>query len=235
MFESLLSGATLSLGLTCLSLVIGLFLALIMTYVLNSNYNSLKFLTQGFIFFTRGVPLLVQFFLLYYGSAQFEWVRNSLLWEILQHPFACALIALALNSSAYTTVLLQSSICNIPKGEIEACIALHMPLYTRLRQVILPRAFSTFWPAYSNEAIMVLKSTSLASTITLMDLMGATRQIIAKTYEPAEALIMAGCLYLLMSGLLMGIFHTLRYYFNNKNNKPIFSLPQKLHNEFGHT
>jgi len=218
--KPLISGTALTFSLTILALIMGFCLAIILTYALYTQ-TMFKALAKGFIFFTRSVPLLVQIFLLYYGSAQFEWLRNSVLWEILQYPFSCALIALALNSSAYTAVLLQQNINCIPKGEIEACILLNMSLYTRMRKILLPRVLSTFWPVYSNEAMMVLKSTSLVSTITLMDLMGVTRQIIAKTFQ-WDVLIITGILYFLMSALLVGFFNQLCHNVRNDGTSKRF-------------
>jgi His/Glu/Gln/Arg/opine family amino acid ABC transporter permease subunit len=209
-------GLITTISVTASALFLGLILSFFLLWTLNSQKLWLKISSQAFIFFTRGVPLLVQIFMLYYGAAQFEWLRSSIFWEILQHPFCCATIVLGLNSSAYTAVILQGCLAAIPKGELEACRVLNLSPYQQYIRVIIPRIFGNFWPLYSNEAIMVLKSTSIVSTITLMDLMGVTRQLIANSYQTATLLITAGILYLLMSTALVSFFQKLDRRFNRK-------------------
>jgi len=152
---------------------------------------------------------LVQIFIIYYGSGQWAWLRNSFLWDIFRHPFGCAAIALAVNTAAYTTALLTGAIQAVPKGEVEACEVLGFSRWQLLRRIIFSRAWRMALPAYSNEVIMILKSTSLASTITLLDLMGVMRQMIARTYEVLPFFIMAGFLYLILNGLIIGVFRLL--------------------------
>lgn len=218
MTESLLSGIATSLALAVFALLLGFIISLVLVYLLNTKQTFFVLPVQGFITFVRGVPLIVQIFLFYYGSSEFGWIKNSFLWDFLQHPFFCATLALALNSSAYTAVLLESNIQAIPVGEKEAGRLLNLSYYAQMRYIILPRAFNNFWPVYSNEIIMILKSTSLVSTITLMDLMGVTRQIIAETYQPFQALMIAGVLYLLLASLLVG-FPKLLMHMYRKNLK----------------
>ncbi len=210
MIKELYEGAVLSLGLAILALSIGFCLSVTFSYLLATKRKIFSMPINIFISFSRGVPLLVQIFLLYYGAAEFEWIRNSLFWPVLKEPFCCATIALALNSSAYTTVLLDKAIHSIPLGEVEVCKTLNLTFYQTMRYILLPRALSNIWPAYSNETIMVLKSTSLASTITLMDLMGATRQIISTHYKTFEVLMIAAVIYLMMAWLLVTILHLIR-------------------------
>lgn len=113
---------------------------------------------------------------------------------------------MSLNSAAYTTGLLQAVVETVPRGEIEAARALAMSAWLRLRKIILPRAFVNLLPAYSNEVVLVLKGTSLASTITLLDLMGITRQLIAQTYQPMEGLLVAGVIYLMITIVIVMSF-----------------------------
>lgn len=202
----LLSAALISLSLAVLALGFGLVISIVLAILLETQKLIFTLPIRSFICFIRGTPLMVQLFLIYYGCAQFSFLQNSLLWPLLQEPFFCAILTLTLNSAAYTTVLLQSSIQAIPVGEKEAADILGLSFLTSMRHLVLPRALQTFWPAYSNEIIMTLKSTSLVSTITLMDLMGTTRQIIAQTYNPFEALILAGCIYLLINFFLSTFF-----------------------------
>ncbi len=205
-FVMMISGLTLTVELTVCALMVGLLLALIFTLLKSLNLFYLKFPIDALVFFIRGTPLLVQIFIIYYGSAQFHWLRESFLWIILKKPFGCATIALGLNTCAYTTVLLSGAIKSIPRGEIEACQVLGLSNWQMLHKVILPRAWRIALPAYSNEVIMVLKSTSLASTITLLDIMGVTHLLIARTYQVMPFFILAGCFYLSLNLLIVGGF-----------------------------
>ena len=199
-------GLLITLVLMLSSLIIGLFLAIVMTMANRSDIYILRKITNIFIFFIRGTPLLIQIFLIYYGIGQFEWIRNSAAWFILREPMACAIIALSFNSACYTAVLLEGAINSVPSNEIAACEAIGMSKWLAFRRIIFPRAFRIALPAYSNEVIMILKGTSLASTITLLDLMGVTQQLIAQTYQTVEFYLVAGVMYLLINSIISYIF-----------------------------
>lgn len=205
-YPAIFSGLYVTLQLMICGLAIGLLLALIFTTICTTPYIVLKAPIQAFTFFIRGTPLLVQIFIIYYGSGEVHWIRESFLWDFLKRPFGCAVLALCLNTAAYTTTLLLGAIRAVPKGEIEACQSLGFTRMQMLRRVILPRAWRIALPAYSNEVIMVLKSTSLASTITLLDLLGVTRHLVALTYQVLPFFLAAGCLYLFLNSVIIGIF-----------------------------
>ncbi len=202
----LAQGLLTTLWLMVFSLGFGILLAMLMTWAWLSNRIYLSAPVHAVVFFIRGTPLLVQIFLIYFGSGQFEWLKASPLWIVLREPFACAVIALALNTAAYTTVLFKGAIDSVPQNEVDGCLALGMSKTLMLKRIILPHAFRIVLPAYSNEVIIVLKATSLASTITILDLMGMTNKIIAQTYMTLEFLMVAGILYLLLNTLLVGGF-----------------------------
>jgi His/Glu/Gln/Arg/opine family amino acid ABC transporter permease subunit len=201
---ALFSGTLITLALLVCSLTLAFCIALLLSIAISSNKPALTWPVNIYIFFIRGTPLLVQFFLIYFGSSQFAFIRESFLWDALKNPFVCAVLALTLNSAAYTTVLLRGAIRAIPKGEIEAGKALGLSSFLLLRKIILPRAFRLVLPAYSNEVVIILKGTSLASTITLLDLMGVTQNIISSTYATLEFLLLAGLIYLVLNASLIG-------------------------------
>lgn len=205
-FPRLLHGLGITVILMLCSLALGSCLAIVLTLCSLSKHAYLRAPVDAFVFFIRGTPLLVQIFLIYFGLGQFEWIRDSPLWWVLSRPFPCAIIALALNTCAYTIVLLKGAINSVPYGEVAACEALGMSKGLMLRRIILPRAFRIALPAYSNEVIMVLKGTSLASTITILDLMGVTNQIIAQTYATIPFLLIAGALYLILNSIIVSTF-----------------------------
>lgn len=203
------TGVWLTLQLLGCALVVGIVLAILLTLARLSGRPYLVWPAQLYVFVIRGTPLLVQFFLIYFGLSQFAVIRDSALWVVLREPFACAVLALAINTSAYTSVLLSGAIRAIPPGEIEACKALGLSWFGMMRRVILPRAFRLALPAYSNEVVMVLKGTSLASTITLLELFGVTKQLIAQTYADIQYMLLAGILYLILNALIIGGFRYL--------------------------
>lgn len=205
----LASGLMITIILMLASLVIGLGLAVLMTMVSYSENFILKKIIELVVFFIRGTPLLVQIFLIYYGTGQFEWIRNTPFWLIFREPMACAIIALSLNSACYTTILLQGAIQSVPKNEIDACSAIGMRKWLAFRRIIFPRAFRIAIPAYSNEVIMILKGTSLASTITLLDIMGVTQKLIAETYMTVEFYLVAALMYLALNAVISAVFRKL--------------------------
>jgi His/Glu/Gln/Arg/opine family amino acid ABC transporter permease subunit len=205
----LLTGTLVTLELTIFSLLIGFILAILLVLGDMLKYRTVKIPIKFFVAFMRGTPLLVQIFIIYYGLSQFEWIRASVFWEILREPFACALLALALNTSAYTMVIFRGAINSIPKGEIEACKALGMSMGMMFFKILLPRAIKLSLPAYSNEVIMILQGTSLASTITILDLTGVTKQLISQTYAVMELFVLSGVIYLILTMIIIKIFSKL--------------------------
>ncbi|RCX32859.1 ABC transporter permease [Thioalbus denitrificans] len=205
----LLSGTVLTLELVGISLLIGLLLALPMALMRVARSPLVRMLPYGFIFFFRGTPLLVQIFMIYYGASQFEWVRESALWPILREPYWCAIIAFALNTGAYTAEILRGAIQAVPPGEIEAARAIGMSLPLAYRRIILPQAVRIGLPAYGNEIILMIKGSALASTITLLDLTGMARTLIARNYLPVEMFLAAGLIYLAMTLVLTQVFKVL--------------------------
>jgi len=205
-FESLpqlLEGSLLTLELVFVSLLIGGVLSIPLAIMRTSNNPLIRGFPLAYTFFFRGTPLLVQLFLFYYGLAQFDAVRESFLWPILREAYWCALIVFTLNTCAYTTEILRGAIQAVPSGEIEAAQAIGMSKYNLYRRIILPLAYRIGLPAYSNEIILMLKGSALASTITLLDLTGMARTIIARTYMPIEVFFAAGCINLLLTFLFI--------------------------------
>lgn len=200
-FITLLGGLVTTLELTLFSLLLGIVLATLMTWVLALRLPVATQLVQLWVLIFTGTPLLIQIFLIYYGPGQFEWLKQSPLWPWLKQPWFCAVLALGMNSAAYCTRLFKGALDAIPAGEVEACRALGFSpgqtLWMKVRH-----AARHLVPAYSNEVILVLKGSSLASTITIMDVMGLAQGLNARTYDTLAVFGVAGGLYLIMNGLL---------------------------------
>ncbi|MGL5679606.1 MAG: arginine ABC transporter permease ArtM [Plesiomonas shigelloides] len=198
---TLLQGLQTSLSLTVCALLIGFTLAVVMTVIMAGRKGPLRWLTKGYLTLFTGTPLLIQIFLIYYGPGQFESLRNSVLWPLLSEPWFCAMLALALNSAAYSTLLFYGAVKAIPAGQWQSCSALGMTRLQTLR-ILVPYALKRSLPAYSNEVVLIFKGTSLASTITIMDIMGYAQQLNAQTYDTLAVFGMAGMIYLVVNGLL---------------------------------
>lgn len=160
-----------------------------------------------FTYVIRGTPLLVQLFLIYYGLAQFAWVRESIAWPWLSSAWFCACLAFAINTCAYTTEIIAGAIRTTPPGEVEAARAMGMSRSTLFRRILLPSAARRAIPAYGNEVILMLQGTSLASVVTLLDLTGVARDVNSRFFVPFEAFIAAALLYLAITLVLVGAFH----------------------------
>jgi polar amino acid transport system permease protein len=202
-------GAWLTLELVGIAVIAGLILAIPLGIARSSRHWWLRAVPYAYIFFFRGTPLLVQLFLVYYGLAQFEAVREGPLWPFLRDAYWCAIVTLTLHTAAYIAEILRGAIQAIPPGEIEAARALGMSRWQALLYIILPRAARIGLPAYSNEVILMLKASALASTITLLELTGMSRTIIARTYQPVEIFFAAGVFYLLAAYVLVQGFRLL--------------------------
>jgi octopine/nopaline transport system permease protein len=202
----LLEGMLLTAQLTAASVAIGLLIAVPLALLRTSPSSFLSYTIFLYTFVFRGTPLLVQLFLIYYGAGQLEWIRSSGAWSILRDPFWCALIAFSLNNGAYTTEILRGGIRAVPSGEIEAAKALGMSYALRIRRIVLPAGFRLALPAYANEVVLMLKASSLASTITLMELTGMARKIVAQTFSPYEVFISVALIYLGFTFLIVHVF-----------------------------
>ncbi|MAK90204.1 MAG: hypothetical protein CMI13_03070 [Oleibacter sp.] len=141
-------------------------------------------------------------------------MKNSFAWPVLREAYWCAIIAFTLNTAAYTGELVRGAIQSVPKGEMEVARALGMSRFMQIRRILLPRAFGIVLPAYSNEVLLMLKSSALASTITLLDITGMARTIIARTYTPLEIFTAAGMIYLIIAAILLGLFRMWERYLN---------------------
>ena len=201
-FPKLLNATLITLKLLSLSLIFGLILGLFFAILrLNKNIFLNKF-SYFYSYIFRGTPLLVQIFIIYFGLGQIESLRSSFLWIILKEPYWCAIIAFSLNTGAYTSEILRSAFETINKGFIEAGNSLGISKKIIFYKIQIPIAIRQSLPAYGNEIILMLKGTSLASTVTLMDLTGVAKYIISTTFKPIEVFIVAGGIYLFMTFII---------------------------------
>lgn len=210
-FYTLAKGIPTSLLLTLEALSIAFVLAILFTFVLSSQCRFLKVWVNAYITLFTGTPLLIQFFLIYFGPGQFKWIVQSPLWSCFSSAWFCAVLTLALNSTAYSTQLFYGAVKAIPKSQWEGCQAMGLNTMQTLN-VLIPYALKRALPAYSNEIILVFKGTSLASTITIMDIMGYAQQLYGIYYDALPIYGIAGVIYLMITGIASFLLRKLENY-----------------------
>lgn len=199
----LLAATPETLMLALSSLVIGFVLATVIAVMRLSKNRAAWALAYGYVYIFRSTPLLVQIFLIYYGTGQFRLFFEGFgLWYFLREPWFCAILALTLNTGAYTSEIIRGGIQSVPWGQMEAARACGMSGFLLFRRIVFPVAMRQALPGYGNEIILMIKATSLASTITLLEITGEAKKIIAATWSPIEVFIIAGAIYLTINFLV---------------------------------
>jgi len=215
-------GAVITMKLTVISVTIGFFLALVVAVMRTSKKPYVWMPAYGFSFYFRGTPLLVQLFLIYYGSGQFQdFLTDVGLWTYFREAWFCALLTLTLNTTAYSAEIFRGGIQGVSFGEIEAGRAYGMSGFKLYRRIILPSAIRIAWPAYTNEVVFLLQATSLVSIITLMDLTGVARVASARTFAFYELFLTIAVIYLVLVYGIIFIFkrieNRINAYLNTEN------------------
>ena len=195
----LLTGVPLTLQLAISSVGLGAILAVMLALARLSGLRLLAWPASFYVFIFRSTPLLVQIFLIYHGLGQFHAVRASFLWPLLREPYWCALIALTLNTAAYACEIVRGALLSVPSGQIEAARACGMSDFTLYRRIVFPLALRHALPGYGNEFILMIKSTALASIITLMEVTGLAAELISESFRAIEILIVAAAIYLFIN------------------------------------
>lgn len=208
----MLSGIGLTFQLLVLSAILGLALAIVLMLMRISGKWYLSWPAQVYIYVFRGTPILVQIFIIYYGFPQLEFIREGILWPIFRDPFGCAIVALTLNTGAYVSEILRGGVLGVDRGVLEAGEALGLSKTQRFIYLTTPIASRLALPAYGNDIISLLKSTALASTITLADMTGIARTIVAQTYAPYEIFISLAIVYMILTFFLQRLLGLVERY-----------------------
>ena len=207
---SLLAAVPVTLTLTIISAIIGNSLAVPIAIARNSKNPVLWLPSASFIFVMRGTPLLAQTYLIYYGIGELlpgTWIQQSFLWPYLREGFWYAIFAFSLNTAGYTGEILRGAMAAVPKGEIEAAKAYGMSERLIFWRVLLPRAVQICLPTMTGETILLLKATSLASLITVWEVMGTARQIQKVTFRVYEPLLVAAIIYIVLVFILTRLMY----------------------------
>ena len=202
----LLKGLWMTLALTVISVAIGFTLGLGLAILRGSDNRWLSGFARYYSITLRGTPLLVQIFLIYYGLGQIKFVHDvPALWWVVSEGSRCAVLALALNTAAYTSEILRGGLVSVPVGLVEAAKACGMSRGKRFWRIEFPLAFRQALPAYGNELVLMVKGTSLASTITVLEITGYAKRLMSQTFAIFEVFAIAGVLYLMLNLALIGL------------------------------
>jgi polar amino acid transport system permease protein len=189
-FPFLLSGALLTLKISVLSLVLGLAFGLTAALCKLAGNPLLRWPAMFYIWLIRSTPLLVQLFIIYFGFPQIG---------IDLGPFLSGVLGLALNVGAYNAETIRGGIISVPKGQTEAARSLGMSGTQSMRRIILPQALRIIIPPLGNNFVILIKDTSLVSTITVVELTLTAQRLIGSTYKPFEMYVMAAVLYAVLT------------------------------------
>ena len=211
-------GVLTTLGLLVSSLLVGGTLAMLFALALTGPSKIVQRVVGAYTFVIRGTPLLIQVYLIYYGLGQLGWIQarwdTVWPWTQFKDPFFCALLAFSLNTAAYTAEMLAGAIRETSVGEIESAQAFGMNRFQMMLHIVLPSAMRRTLPAYSNEVVMMLHATSLASAVpAMLDITAAASRIYSDFYLPFEAYLAAAAIYLTCTFCLIGLFKWVERHF----------------------
>lgn len=189
------AGTTLAIGLFGVGLGFPLGLAVALARL--SGNRALRGAAGAYGAIFRGTPMLVQIFVLYYGLGQLGFVRHDpVLWWIVGDALRCAVLAVVLNTVAYTSEIFRGAFLSIPRGLTEAAEASGMSKWVVLHRVRFPLALRQALPAYGNEIAIVVKESSLASTVTVLEITGYAKRLMSETFAIIEIFTIASLFYL---------------------------------------
>ena len=211
---TLLEGLVRTFELVGISLALGFLLAVPLA-LLRTSRNPIAWMpVYAYIYVMRGTPLLVQLYLIYYGSGQIPGIQETVFWPFLRESWYCAILAFTLNTAAYQAEIFRGAILAVPHGEIEAARSMGMSRALLLRRIVLPRAFRYALPAFANEVILTLQASAIASIVTIEELTGSAERIISDTFAFYELYITIALMYLAITYTLVWLFRRLEYRLN---------------------
>ncbi|KAA0580085.1 ABC transporter permease [Azospirillum sp. Sh1] len=203
------AGLKVTLALLAISLVSGFVFSVPLAIARVSSRWWLSKPVWLFTYVVRGTPLLVQLFMIYFGLPQFEFIRESAAWVFLKSPWFCAWLAFMLNTTAYTTEIFAGALRATPVGDLEAARSLGLGSFDIYRRILLPGALRRALPQYGNEVVMMMHATSIASTVTLVELTRVARDVYANHLMPVEAFGTVAVFYFVLTFTIVGLFKLL--------------------------
>lgn len=217
----MLAGAKTTLLITALGVLFGLPLGLGLALLRNRSGHPLARAGDLYSGLFRGTPMLVQIFILYYGLAEIHAIRhNALAWWIVGDALHCAVLAVVMNTTAYTSELFRTAFRAIPGGYLEAADACGMSRAVRFRRITLPLALRHGLPAYASEVVIIVKETSLASTITVLEITGHAKRLMSQTFAVLEIFVIAAVFYLVINLACMAVLRLIERRFAAHERRP---------------
>jgi len=225
MFPQLLYGVWLTVEISAICFVLGNAMAVGVALARMSKNPVIATIAKGYISLFRSTPFLTQVYIIYYGCGDFfahtPALRHSFLWPYLRDAFWYGILALSLNTAAYSGNILNGGLEGVPFGEIEAGRAFGMSRFLIFWRISFPRAIRIILPTMSGETILLVKTTAILSTITILDLMGTARFIIAQTFRVYEPLLAAAVYYICLTFIITRVFRYLEAYLNKDRLEPV--------------
>ena len=198
----LLAGLQITVEVVAISCGIGFVLSYPIALMRMARHPVPRVLSLCYVTFFRGTPLLCQLYLVYYGAGEIRpYLTSAGVWWFFRDAFYCCIFAFALNTAAYQGEIVRGALLSVPRGQIEAAQALGLSRYRVARHVVFPQALLVALRPLGNELISIIKASALAAIVTLLDLMGQTRFIFARTFDFAIYLY-AALIYLAMTAMI---------------------------------
>jgi len=206
--EFILGGLWVSLKFTAFSIVGGFFVGTLLTFLRFSQSRILEFLSAAYVSVFRGVPLIVQLCLIYFGTTLvFGWRLST---------FAAGVMVFSLNSGAYVAEIFRAGIQSVPKGQYEAAMSLGIPYGRRMKDIILPQAIRNILPSLVNEFINLFKESAIVSIIGEADLMRRSQMVAAHKFTYFEPFIVAGLCYYVVVLIFSYVGRVIEYKFRSR-------------------
>lgn len=206
----IVQGIWRSIWLTVVTMAIGMVLAIPIGLAQAAGPWWLAAPARAFCTLIRGTPLLLQLWLIYYGVGSLfpsiPWIRDSSIWPILRQSWPYAVIALSLSVAGYEGEVMRGAFRGVPHGQLEAAKAMGMPRFAIFHRIWLPQALQRVLPTIGGETVLQLKSTTLASTITIMEIYGVIGKIRSNTLITYEPLLLLALVYICLTGLIVLLF-----------------------------
>lgn len=199
------NGLLTTLNLVIISYILGMILGVLIALAKNSSHKALSWTMDGYMYFFRGSPLLVQLYLVYYGLGSLTAFWKSIgLWWFFRDPWLCALVVFTLNTAAYQAEIFRSSFLSVPKGQYEAAKVLGLSKIRTFFSVVFPQASMVAIRPLGNEFILDIKASAVVCLVSIPDLMEAARIAFSRTFN-FEVYIWIAVIYLIIVELVRNI------------------------------
>lgn len=216
--SALMSGIGTTVVITMSSVVIGFVMACLFTYFYLPSSTLFHKLVVSYCKLIKGTPLLLQLFFVYYGIGSISYFQHSIFWDVLKHPMDCAILVLSNNSLAFVCHLLAGAMGKIPQQQIKTAHNLGLKKLTIYLHIQLPLAIRSILPYYHNEILMLLKSSSLASSIACLEVTGVVAQLVSQNFQNIKWYCILAVIYVVVACVILALFKVSKMLLMNSQN-----------------